>query len=59
MRSGATSKPKPAKHSFTDQILTLCASGRFGVREAIVEATKHRRKPEGQPARQQDTQKAG
>lgn len=59
MRSGATSKPKPAKHSFTDQILTLCASGRFGVREAIVEATARRGKAEGQPIRQRGTQKAG
>ena len=29
---------KPAKRSLTDQILALCASGHFGVREAIAAA---------------------
>lgn len=31
------------RRSLTDQILTLCMSGRFGVREAIAETIKHRR----------------
>jgi len=33
-----TSKAKSAKRSLTDQILALCASGHFGVREAIAAA---------------------
>ena len=35
-----TSKPRPVKRSLTDRILALCASGRFGVREAIAAALK-------------------
>ena len=33
-----TIKAKSTKRSLTDQILTLCASGHFGVREAIAAA---------------------
>ncbi len=35
MHSAGTFKAKSAKRSLTDRILALCASGRFGVREAI------------------------
>jgi hypothetical protein len=31
----------PDSGSLTDQILILCMSGRFGVQEAIAEATRH------------------
>lgn len=40
MHSEGTGKPKSAKRSLTDRILALCASGRFGVREAIAAALK-------------------
>jgi hypothetical protein len=40
MHSEGTFKPKSAKRSLTDRILALCASGRFGVREAIATALK-------------------
>jgi hypothetical protein len=40
MRPEAMSKStKPAKPSITDRILNFCASGRFGVREAIAAVT--------------------
>ena len=40
MPSEGTFKPKSSKRSLTDRILALCASGRFGVREAIAAALK-------------------
>ncbi len=40
MHSEGTCKPKSANRSLTDRILALCASGRFGVREAIAAALK-------------------
>lgn len=46
MRTHASSKPKLPKRSLTDSILKLCASGRFGVREAIAEAVEQRKKIE-------------
>jgi hypothetical protein len=44
MRTNAASKLKLPKRSLTDSILKLCASGRFGVREAIAVAVKQRKK---------------
>ena len=38
MRSELISKTTPRKDSLTDQILNFCASGHFGVREAIAAA---------------------
>ncbi len=38
MRSELISKTIPRKDSLTDQILNFCASGQFGVREAIAAA---------------------
>jgi len=35
----ATRSKKGVRWSLTDTILTLCSSGRFGVREAITKAT--------------------
>lgn len=58
MRPGATSKSKTAKRSFTDRILTLCASGRFGVREAIAAVTKSEHTTKEQPTRPQTPEKA-
>jgi hypothetical protein len=43
MRSEMMTKPKSRKLSLTDSILKLCASGRFGVREAIAAATQQQR----------------
>ncbi|MGE0685077.1 MAG: hypothetical protein AB7P69_29720 [Candidatus Binatia bacterium] len=43
MRSEMTTKAKSRKLSLTDSILKLCASGRFGVREAIATATQKQR----------------
>ena len=40
----AQSKTKKQRRSRTDQILKLCATGRLGVREAIAETAKKRRK---------------
>lgn len=40
MHPEGTCKAKSAKRSLTDRILALCASGRFGVREAIAAALK-------------------
>ncbi len=40
MPSAGTFKAKSANRSLTDRILALCASGRFGVREAIAAALK-------------------
>jgi hypothetical protein len=46
MRTNAASKPKLPKRSLTDSILRLCASGRFGVREAIATAVDRQKKVE-------------
>jgi hypothetical protein len=46
MRTNVASKPKLPKRSLTDSILKLCASGRFGVREAIAAAVEQRKKTE-------------
>ena len=43
MHPEAMCKSETVRRSLTDQILTLCMSGRFGVREAIAEAIKHQR----------------
>jgi len=60
MRSGTIVKPtKSVKPSVTDRILTFCASGRFGVREAIAAVTTPRSKVKRQPAEQQDLQEMG
>jgi len=40
MQTEETFQPDPEKRSLTDRILTLCASGHFGVREAIAAAAK-------------------
>jgi len=45
MHSGTTADPKIQKPSLTDSILKLCASGRFGVREAIAAATDQQQPP--------------
>lgn len=44
MCSGTMSTPNQEEDSLTDQILQFCASGRFGVREAIDAATASRNK---------------
>jgi hypothetical protein len=54
MRTGTTTKAKLHKLSLTDWILTLCASGRFGVREAIATATRQRNRKQGSSAQRQD-----
>jgi hypothetical protein len=46
MRTHVAAKPKLPKRSLTDSILKLCASGRFGVREAIATAVEQRKKTE-------------
>ncbi len=51
MRPGAMCKSETGRRSLTDQILTLCMSERFGVREAIAEAIKHQRARERRPIR--------
>jgi len=51
MRPGARCKSETVRRSLTDQILTLCMSERFGVREAIAEATRHQRARERRPIR--------
>lgn len=54
MRANNGTKPdKLIKPSVTDQILRFCASGRFGVREAIAAATTPRKTKKA--PRQQDT----
>ena len=45
MRSRTTTDSKIQKPSLTDSILKLCASGRFGVREAIAAATDQQQPP--------------
>jgi hypothetical protein len=44
MRSEITTKPKIQQPSLTDTILKLCASGHYGVREAIATATRQDKK---------------
>jgi hypothetical protein len=51
MRPEAMCKSKTGRRSLTDQILTLCMSERFGVREATAEAIKHQRARERWPIR--------
>jgi len=51
MQPEAMCKSETGRRSLTDQILTLCMSGRFGVREAIAEAIKHQRARERRPIR--------
>jgi hypothetical protein len=51
MHPEAMCKSETVRRSLTDQILTLCMSGRFGVREAIAEAIKHQRARERRPIR--------
>jgi len=55
MRTPSVTKVKLSSHSLTDTILRLCASGRFGVREAIAAASqkKSQQKQEQQRARTQ------
>ena len=59
MHSDTTQRIKPAKTSLTDQILSLCASGRFGVREAIAAATKPVAPSVTQPEEPVDAQTLG
>ncbi len=59
MRSNRTQKMKPTKASLTDQILSFCASGRFGVREAIAAATKPGAPSVIQPEKPADAQTPG
>jgi hypothetical protein len=57
MRSGTIEKPiKPVKPSVTDKILNFCASGRFGVREAIAAVTTPKEKMKKHPPQQRDLQ---
>jgi hypothetical protein len=56
MQTEETFQPDPEKRSLTDRILTLCASGRFGVREAIA-AAKQLGKSQESPTQQQNQQK--
>ncbi len=53
MRSESILKAQPGKDSLTDQILKFCASGRFGVREAIA-AAKMRKKEMKESAQAQE-----
>jgi hypothetical protein len=50
-------KPKSARRSLTDWILTLCASGRFGLREAVALATKQKDKSQEPPVQQQEEER--
>jgi hypothetical protein len=59
MQTEETFQPDPEKRSLTDRILTLCASGRFGVREAIAAAENQLGKSQESPTQQQNQQKAG
>ena len=44
-------KTETRRCSRTDQILTLCMSGCFGVQEAVAEVLKHRRIRKRRPLR--------
>ncbi len=59
MRSNTTQKIKPTKASLTDQILSFCESGRFGMREAIAAATKPESPSVTQPEKPADAQTRG
>jgi hypothetical protein len=48
MDTQAGSLVSPTDTSLTDVILALCASGHFGVREAIAAATRQEPRPMGQ-----------
>jgi hypothetical protein len=57
MRSGTIEKPiKPVKLSKTDKILRFCASGRFGIREAIAAVTTPKEKVKKHPPKQRNLQ---
>lgn len=51
MCSEPTSKKTSRKDSLTDQILKFCASGQFGVREAIAAAKMRKEKVKEENAR--------
>jgi hypothetical protein len=60
MRAGSVIKPtKTHKPTMTDRILTFCASGRFGVREAIAAVTAPKEKTKKQSPQAPDTQQTG
>lgn len=48
------SKDSPRKDSLTDQILKFCASGQFGVREAIAAAKMDEEEMKGRNAQVQE-----
>jgi hypothetical protein len=59
MRTDTMAKSaKPTKPSITEQILNYCASGRFGVREAIAAATTQRSETKRPPMKQHKGSKA-
>ena len=53
MHPEAMCKSETVRRSLTDQILTLCMSGCFGVQEAVAEVLKHRRIRNRRPLRRQ------
>lgn len=59
MRSDTTQEIKRTKASLTDQILSFCASGHFGVREAIAAATQPKSPSVIQPEKPTDKQRLG
>ncbi|MBM4257533.1 MAG: hypothetical protein FJ147_16755 [Deltaproteobacteria bacterium] len=46
MRTTTATKAKISRRSVTETILGLCATGRFGVREAIAEAAQRKGRQE-------------
>ena len=54
MRSELISKTTPRKDSLTDQILNFCASGHFGVREAIAAAKMDEEEMKGRRVQAQE-----
>ncbi|MGE0827212.1 MAG: hypothetical protein AB7G75_29580 [Candidatus Binatia bacterium] len=59
MRTTNMTKSKGSPRSLGEKILSLCATGRFGVREAIATATKtqkQQQKPTQTQERQQEPQ---
>ena len=54
MRSELISKTTPRKDSLTDQILNFCASGQFGVREAIAAAKMDEEEMKGRRVQAQE-----
>lgn len=60
MRTNNDAKPtKMIKLSVTDQILRFCASGRFGVREAIAAATTPRKTKKSPSRQEKEMQRTG